>query len=45
MVIPEPAMAGEILKMRNIHKAFQGVKALDGAGLTLRTGEVHALMG
>ena len=35
----------EILKMREVRKAFQGVKALDGAGLTLRTGEVHALMG
>ena len=38
-------MAAEILKMRDIRKAFGAVKALDGASLTLRTGEVHALMG
>ena len=31
--------------MRSIRKSFQGVKALDAANLTLRTGEVHALMG
>lgn len=35
----------EILKMQNVHKAFQGVKALAGAKLTLRSGEIHALMG
>ena len=35
----------EILKMREIRKAFQSVKALEGASLTLRAGEVHALMG
>jgi galactofuranose transport system ATP-binding protein len=38
-------MAAEILKMRNIRKAFQSVKALDDVSLTLRTGEIHALMG
>lgn len=38
-------MAAEILKMRNVHKAFQGVKALDGVELTLRAGEIQALMG
>lgn len=38
-------MAAEVLKMRNVHKAFQGVKALAGAELTLRGGEIHALMG
>ncbi|HTD86543.1 MAG TPA: sugar ABC transporter ATP-binding protein [Candidatus Binatia bacterium] len=34
-----------MLRMRSIRKSFQGVKALDAASLTLRTGEVHALMG
>src|SRR5687768_17025010 len=38
-------MAAELLKMRDIRKGFQGVKALDGAQLTLRGGEIHALMG
>src|SRR5688572_26895150 len=38
-------MSAPILRMRNIHKAFAGVKALDGVGLTLRAGEIHALMG
>ena len=38
-------MAAELLKMRDIRKAFQGVKALDGAQLTLRAGQIHALMG
>ena len=41
---PASAMV-EILKMREIRKTFGGVKALDRASLTLRTGEVHALMG
>jgi monosaccharide-transporting ATPase len=44
VVNPALAMA-EILKMQDIRKTFGGVKALDGASLTLRTGEVHALMG
>ena len=34
-----------LLRMRNIGKAYGGVKALDGVGLTLRSGEIHALMG
>jgi monosaccharide-transporting ATPase len=38
-------MSTPILRMRNVHKAFTGVKALDGAELTLRAGEIHALMG
>lgn len=38
-------MAAALLKMQNISKSFGGVKALDGAGLTLRPGEIHALMG
>ena len=38
-------MSTPILRMRNIHKTFAGVTALDGVGLTLRPGEIHALMG
>ncbi len=34
-----------ILEMREIRKAFPGVKALDGAQLCVRPGSVHALMG
>ena len=37
---------GEILlQMRGICKSFPGVRALDGAELTLKAGTVHALMG
>jgi simple sugar transport system ATP-binding protein len=36
---------GPILRMRGIHKAFVGVKALDDVDLQLFPGEVHALMG
>ena len=31
--------------MKNVEKTFPGVKALDGAELTLEAGSVHALMG
>ena len=34
-----------VLKMRNIHKRFPGVYALQGVDFTLRKGEIHALMG
>ncbi len=34
-----------ILTLREIDKSFPGVKALDRAQLTLRKGEIHALMG
>lgn len=34
-----------LLEMNNICKEFPGVKALDDAGLKLRAGSVHALMG
>ncbi len=34
-----------VLTMRGITMTFPGVKALDGVDLTLRKGEVHALMG
>jgi len=34
-----------VLEMRRISKAFPGVRALDDASLSVRPGEVHALMG
>ncbi len=34
-----------VLTMRGIHKAFTGVKALDGVDFRMFPGEVHALMG
>lgn len=33
------------LKMKDISKSFPGVKALDGAAIEVKEGEVHALMG
>ena len=34
-----------VLEMRNIHKSFPGVKALQAVDFTLCEGEIHALMG
>lgn len=34
-----------LLKMKNIHKSFPGVRALQGVDFTLCEGEIHALMG
>jgi len=36
---------GAILEMRGISKFFPGVKALQNVDFTLRSGEIHALMG
>ena len=38
-------MSEILLQMKGICKSFPGVKALDGAELTVRAGTVHALMG
>ena len=34
-----------LLELKNIHKSFPGVKALQGVDFKLRKGEIHALMG
>lgn len=34
-----------VLELRGIYKSFPGVKALQNVDLTLRSGEIHALMG
>lgn len=34
-----------LIRMEGIHKTFPGVKALDGAQLSLNAGEVHVLIG
>jgi len=38
-------MSGPVLEVRNVHKQFPGVKALDGVDLCVERGEVHALLG
>ncbi len=42
---PRAAMAEPVLRMEGITKRFAGVTALDGVGLALERGEVHALVG
>jgi simple sugar transport system ATP-binding protein len=46
-MLNSPAMNSPtpLLTMRGITKAFPGLKALNGVDLTLRAGEIHALMG
>ncbi|MCU0621136.1 MAG: ATP-binding cassette domain-containing protein, partial [Gemmatimonadales bacterium] len=38
-------MTPPLLELRHIHKRFGSLLALDGAGLAVRAGEVHALLG
>ena len=38
-------MADSILEMRGMQKAFHGVKALSNVNLTVRAGEIHAVVG
>jgi galactofuranose transport system ATP-binding protein len=40
-----PSQTPPLLEMRSISKAFRGVQALNEVRLTLRAGEIHALMG
>ncbi len=35
----------DIVQLENVRKYFPGVKALDGVSMTIRSGEVHALIG
>jgi ribose transport system ATP-binding protein len=48
MTQPEPP-GGErdqiVLDLHNVSKTFPGTKALDGVGLQVRAGEIHALVG
>jgi len=39
------ADAGAILEMRGITKTFPGVKALSNVNLSVRAGEIHAVVG
>src|ERR1700756_5979583 len=43
-VAPPPAGTA-ILEMRGIRKTFPGVVALDNVDLTVRAGEIHAIVG
>src|SRR5690606_27617011 len=38
-------MSGVVLHAEGLHKRFGATRALDGAGLCLRAGEIHAPMG
>ena len=38
-------MSEVILEMRNITKTFPGVKALDNVSMSVKQGEIHALVG
>ena len=38
-------MTDAILEMREISKAFHGVKALSEVNLTVRASEIHAIVG
>ena len=39
------ATATNVLELKGIRKSFPGVQALQGVDLSLRKGEIHALLG
>ncbi len=41
---PKPS-TGAVLEVRDVAKSFGGIRAVDGAGLTLGSGKIHALIG
>lgn len=43
--LPRPVRATPLLEARGMRKAFLGVQALNGAGITVRTGRLTALLG
>ena len=45
MAKTEPLLSEYLLQMKNIVKTFPGVRALDGAAITVKPGEVVALCG
>src|SRR3954467_4636075 len=42
---PTPSPGRVLLEMKDIGKTFPGVKALEGVSLSVREGQVHALLG
>src|SRR3954468_339599 len=42
---PQPTAGTAILEIRGIPKTFPGVVALDNVDLTVRAGEIHAIVG
>jgi branched-chain amino acid transport system permease protein len=42
---PSPAAGAELLRVRGLHKAFRGVRALAGVDVDVRRGEILGLLG
>src|SRR6516164_996459 len=45
MALQESTVRSPLLEVRNVTKAFPGVRALDGVSLDLYPGEIHAVVG
>src|SRR6516164_1790620 len=45
MLLQESTARAPLLEVRNVTKAFPGVRALDGVSLDLYPGEIHAVVG